>query len=480
MARRIEYLLQSGYIHEPQKILGLTFTNAAAGEMLDDIKGRVKGDTLDSIRVMTFHSLGYKILRAYGNLIGLHRDFKIVGEIDRERIIKRQIERLKLQINEAQFIDWMREKYLKNNLEYKLPTNDESMQVLYKEYVKELGYGCVDYDHLLINVVDLFSRYPNVLEILRSAFRYILVDEFQDTNPLQFEVLFLLVAGCRGATASEKVLPAPVFILADEHQAIYRFQGATPENINLAKETFKCSVITLQTNHRSSNESILLLTKKMRGIDVKPPEKKVNMTILPSPTEEAILINERIKTFKGSLHDICVIAQNEYRLYTVRQLLDTLKIPYVFVPDFRSKSIQKRYEGIFTAISQLPDDRNFHGKLASRIRNIYQSFSVEDNNDEVLKALLTLAINFDNRGDRIIFSERARQFYNDIFLQIHWGNLLRKTVRNKIFLSTIHGVKGLQFPQVHICGLSNFEHIHSSICYELCSFVSRSGLNGGI
>ena len=73
MARRIEFLLQSGYIKPPKKILGLTFTNAAAGEMLDDIKLRINGKHLDLIKVMTFHSFCYKILRAYGNLLGYDR-----------------------------------------------------------------------------------------------------------------------------------------------------------------------------------------------------------------------------------------------------------------------------------------------------------------------------------------------------------------------------------------------------------------------
>ncbi len=470
MARRIEHLIQSGYIKEPQKILGLTFTNAAAGEMQDDIKTQTKVENLDLIRVMTFHSLGYKILRAYGNLIGLNRDFKIVGEIDRDNIIKSIANRLKSKITEQQFSEWTREKFLKNHPDYKSSTNDAEMQLLYQEYIKELGCARLDYDHLLIGVVNLFKRYRNVLEIYRSTFRYILVDEFQDTNPLQFSVLLVLALGHDGEEISMKLPPAPVFILADEQQAIYRFQGATPENIILAKKTFQCTEITLATNHRSSNESILRITQKLRGIDVQPASSKVKLTVLPSPKEESLIISERIKSFQGNLHDICVIAQNEYRLIPIRKLLEELKTPYVFVPDFRSKSIQRKYENIFTAISLLPDQRSFHGKLATRIHDIYKSFGVEENQDEVLRALLTLAVTFDNRGERAIFSERARQFYNDIFLQIHWGNLLRKTVRNKIFLSTIHGVKGLQFPQVHLCGLSCFEHIHSSICYDQCSF----------
>jgi len=298
----------------------------------------------------------------------------------------------------------------------------------------------------------------------RFVFRYILVDEFQDTNPLQFQILLLLVFGLDMVKPEEKTSTTPVFILADENQAIYRFQGATPENIQIAKNVFNCLEITLETNYRCSKEEIVAFTKKLRGIDIEPPDNKVIYTVSQTPIEEAQLIYSRINDFQGNLHDICVISQTEFQLGSIRNLLDTRKIPYVFVPDFRPKSIEKKYEIIFLAISQLPHEKNYNGKLSTRIRQIYETSEINESKDDVLKALLTLAVNFENRSEKVPFSVQARQFYNDIFIQIHWGNLLRKTVRNKVFLSSIHGVKGLQFYQVHICGLSCFEHIHSSIC----------------
>ncbi len=114
-------------------------------------------------------------------------------------------------------------------------------------------------------------------------------------------------------------------------------------------------------------------------------------------------------------------------------------------------------------------EKNFGGTLSTRIRQIYAENEQSENDDEVLKALLTLASNFDTQTRRLPFSEKALLFYNDIFVQLNWGNLLRKTVRDKVFLSTIHGVKGLQFNQVHILGLSCFEHIHRDVCWN-CSW----------
>jgi len=461
MARRIEYLIQSSWIKAPKKILGLTFTNAAAGEMQDDIKSRINGENLDLIRVMTFHSLGYKILRAYGNLIGLDRNFQIVGEIDCSKFLQIVSARLNTAITEQQFSEWITEKLIKGNNEWEASFDTRDAEFLYQNYIKELGATKLDYDNLLLRLLELFDKHPHVLEMYRSVFKYILVDEFQDTNPLQFKVLLLLVFGSP-KTGNE---PIPVFILADKEQAIYRFQGATPENIEAAKNKFRCEEITLEKNYRSNSEDISSLTKILRGVSATPTEKKVAFAISQTPTEEARLIYDRIKIYKGNLDNIGVIAQSEYRMAEIRDLLDKQKVPYVFVPDFRSKSIQKNYEAIFSAISNLPDDKGFNGKLSTKIHQIYDSFGADENNDEVLKALLTLAVNFDSRGEKASFPERALKFYNDIFIQVNWGNLLRKTVKNKVFLSTIHGVKGLQFSQVHICGLSNFEHIHSSICY---------------
>ncbi len=472
MARRIEYLIESGWVKPPCKILGLTFTNSAAGEMQDDIKAKIKGEDSDLVRVMTFHSLGYKILRAYGNLIGLDRNFQIVGELERTKILRVVAGKIKVDISEDQFRQWITEKILKGNSKWN-PPFDESAKLLSASYREELGVTRLDYDSLLIRLLELFKKYPVTLEMYRSVFKYILVDEFQDTNLLQFKVLSLLVFG----NLEVGFTPTPVFILADKEQAIYRFQGATPENIELAKKEFKCEEIPLEHNYRCNSEEILILTRKLRGADILPSKKKVCFVISKTPTEEAQIIFSRISAYQGSLDNIAVVAQNEFRLQEIQKLLEEKKFPYVFVPDFRPKSIQKKYEEIFLAISRLPFDKKFSGKLSTRIRQIYTTCNVEENGDEVLKALLALAVNFDARGDRTTFPERALQFYNDIFIQVNWGNLLRKKVKNKIFLSTIHGVKGLQFSQVHICGLSNYDHIHNSVCYP-CSFGKNRALFG--
>lgn len=464
MAKRIEFLIESGYIKPPSKILGLTFTNAAAGEMLDDIKSRLRGKHLDLIKVMTFHSLCYKILRAYGNLLGLDRNFQIISELEQTKYLQRVSTRLALQLDENKFSAWRKERYLKANPKYADPYSDIASRI-YIEYLGELGNTKIDYDNLLLRSIELFDNFPIVLESYRSVFRYVLVDEFQDTNPLQFKLLLLLIFGGK-LSKTEGEIAAPVFILADEAQAIYRFQAATPENIEVAKKTFSCIEIKLDVNHRSNSESIINLTTAMRGIKIQIQKEKVNLSVSLNPSEEAKLVIKRITAYQGKLHDISVIAQNQYILEMVQKNLQKDGIPFVFIPDFSAKAIGKRYEKVFGAMSLLHLEKKFNGKLSTKIRQIYLENNESETKDDVLNALMVLASKFDDETKSLSFSERALQFYNDIFVQLNWGNILRKTVRNKIFLSTIHGVKGLQFAHVHILGLSCFEHIYSKVCID--------------
>ena len=464
MARRIGLLIESGYIKSPKKILGLTFTNAAAGEMLDDIKSKINEKHFELVKVMTFHSFCYKILRAYGNLLGLDRNFRIISEIEQAKVLHEVTKKLSLQFDESNFSDWRKEVLLKNNPDYTSQYSDAAIKI-YREYINELGNDKVDYDNLLLKTIDLFEKYPAVLDVYRSLFQYILVDEFQDTNPLQFKFLLFLVFGGKLSKVDGDTV-VPVFILADEAQAIYRFQAATLENIRSAKKLFNCTEIELDINYRSNSESIVNLTRAMRDGKVTTLPSKVKLSINANPNEEAKLVLSRINGYKGCLHDIGVIAQTQYILGAVRSLFDQNHTPYVFIPDFSAKTIEKKYENIFGQISSLSKEKNFGGTLSTRIRQIYAENEQSENDDEVLKALLTLASNFDTQTRHLPFFEKALLFYNDIFLQLNWGNLLRKTVRDKIFLSTIHGVKGLQFNQVHILGLSCFEHIHRDVCWD--------------
>jgi superfamily I DNA/RNA helicase len=478
MAGRISHLLQRGYLRPPRRILGLTFTNAAAGEMTDRVRSRVIPRLLDSISIMTFHSLSYNVLRAYGNYMGVNRDYAVVGEVQRSGILFELFEGsgVKLDSNwpgstqEVQaFENWLKERILRQCEDFCDPNFEELFEDIYKQYIERLGVDSLDFMHILLYARKLFLEYPQVLELYRAAFCYILVDEFQDTNPLQFQLLKLLAYG--HPEREEKLSPRAVFILADPNQAIYEFQGATPANVEKAKDVFDCDTVFLEKNYRTDAESIVLLSRALREDGDFCPKngqvEKAQLLISNNPEEEAIRIVEHIQEYEGPLHEICVAAQSSYRLYPTRDLLEQNKagLPYVFVPDFRSKDVERNYAPIFDSLTKLASESSSRGRLVTQVRRMCSDFKEDWESDEVLKILVSLAGKYDYKFGSADLGEKAREFANDIMLDINWGDLLRRNVRDKIFLSTIHGVKGLQFEQMHVCGLVNFEHIHSDVCW---------------
>ena len=475
MARRIEYILQTGFIHPPQKILGLTFTNAAAGEMLEDIRKYLRVESQELVQVMTFHSLCYKILRAYGNVIGIDRNFSIIGELEKSRLLKNLILGVSKKSADdpiskkilTNYYGWFTEKYLKSNDTYISSYFHEEVTKLNDLYLQSLRPNQIDYNQLLIYTIRLFEQYPNILNFYRTVFRYFLVDEFQDTNRLQFKLLQILLKGI--SEQPTKLPPTPVYILADREQAIFRFQGADPENIDVASIAFECPPpLLLDNNYRCSSSKIRAFTNSLRGNLVKDDER-IEFILSSTPGEQADNILEKIKNYIGPKHDICIIAQNQWLLEETQNSLTTNNIPYVFVPDFKAKSIETKYENIFRAIADLSTVYNSNAKLTSQIRNIFDGDNFDWKNDEVLCTLLDLASKFEQSMPKAQLWEKALLFHNDVFIEIHWGKLLRKRVHDKVFVSTIHGVKGLQFAQVHLCGLTNYGHIHNSTCTP-CNF----------
>lgn len=487
MTRRISHLLQGGYLRPPNRILGLTFTNAAAGEMMDRVRSKVPPRLLDSVSIMTFHSLCYNVLRAYGNYVGVNRNYAVLGEVQRNRILFEQFENAGVRLDsnwpgntkEVQaFEDWLKEKILRLHEDFRDPDFEDLFEELYQQYTEKLGANSLDFTHILLYARDLFLDCPQVLELYRATFSYILVDEFQDTNPLQFQLLKLLAHGhpeCR-----KKLSPRFVFILADPNQAIYEFQGATPANVKIAREAFDCDVISLEKNYRTSSENIILLSRALRD-DTMPDAasrraEKIQLLILDTPDEEAARIVERIREYKGPRHEVCVVAQSSYRLYPIRDFLrrDDVDLPFVFVPDFRSKAVERNYAPVFDSLTELAAGSTSRGRLVTQVRRMCKDFKDDWEEDEVLGILVNLAGKYDYEFGSSGLGEKAREFANDIILDINWGDLLRRNVRDKMFLSTIHGVKGLQFEQMHICGLVNFEHIHRDICWP-CSWGRNRG-----
>ncbi|MGN1166164.1 MAG: ATP-dependent helicase, partial [Lachnospiraceae bacterium] len=251
LTHRIAYLIDEKGVN-PWNILAITFTNKAAGEMRERVDNLV-GFGSESIWVSTFHSMCVRILRRHINLLGYDTNFTIYDTDDQKTLMK-DVCKL-LQIDTKQF----RERTLlaaishaKDELitpeEFRLQAGGDFVQLkiaqVYEEYEKQLrSNNALDFDDLLFKTVQLFQTQKEVLSYYQERFRYIMVDEYQDTNTVQFELVRLLASKYRN-----------LCVVGDDDQSIYKFRGANIKNILNFEQFFEdAKVIKLEQNYRSTS-----------------------------------------------------------------------------------------------------------------------------------------------------------------------------------------------------------------------------------
>ncbi len=247
---RAAYLIDKCGV-DPWNILAITFTNKAAAEMKERIHQEV-GFGSDAIWIATFHSTCVRILRRYINLLDYDTNFTIYDADDQKRLMKQIIKKMNLDTKKY------KEKALLNEisaakdelispLEYKVRAQGnyagEVKAQVYQEYQKELKKNnALDFDDLIFKTVELLQDHAEVLRYYQDRFRYIMVDEYQDTNTAQFELIRLLAN-------KEKNL----CVVGDDDQSIYKFRGANIHNILDFEKTYpNAKVIRLEQNYRST------------------------------------------------------------------------------------------------------------------------------------------------------------------------------------------------------------------------------------
>lgn len=250
LTHRIAYMIETQGI-KPWNILAITFTNKAAEEMRTRVDDLV-GYGADQIWVSTFHSACVRILRRYINLIGYETTFTIYDGDDQKSVIKDVCKRLEIDtkslkertilgaISSAKDELISPEEFTRNaGSDFKMSKIAEA----YVEYQKTLRKNnALDFDDLICKTVELFQRRPDVLEQYQERFRYIMVDEYQDTNTAQFELIHLLAGKYRN-----------LCVVGDDDQSIYKFRGANIHNILDFEKYFKeAIVIKLEQNYRST------------------------------------------------------------------------------------------------------------------------------------------------------------------------------------------------------------------------------------
>jgi len=242
LTSRISYLINQGA--DPRHILAVTFTNKAAREMKQRVID-MTGPHAMGVWLYTFHAFGLQILRRHIAVLpyGYRPNFTVIDEDDGKKIIQDQIKELGLDIKQYSIkgLKNLISLYKSRRLEGFERTDEEKIYKKYQTYLRE--NQLVDFDDLLLYTLELLEDYPEIRTKYQTYFEHILVDEFQDTDAIQYKVMKIL---------SE--LHKNVFVVGDPDQSIYAFRGANYENSTLFQKDFHAEMIVLEQNYRSTNQ----------------------------------------------------------------------------------------------------------------------------------------------------------------------------------------------------------------------------------
>ena len=342
LTHRIAYLIEEKGIN-PWNILAITFTNKAAGEMRERVDNLV-GCGSESIWVSTFHSMCVRILRRHIDLLGFDTNFTIYDTDDQKTLMK-DICKL-LQIDTKLF----RERSLlaaisqaKNELvtpeEFRIQAQgDFSRQKIasvYEEYEKQMrANNALDFDDRLVKAVQLFQTQADVLDYYQERFRYIMVDEYQDTNTVQFELVRLLSAKYRN-----------LCVVGDDDQSIYKFRGANIRNILDFEQVFPdAKVIKLEQNYRSTSNILNAANAVIRHNHGRKDKTlwtdngegdKINVRQFDTAFDEAEYIvgdiRERVESGKAAYNDHAILYRTNAQSRMFEEKFVTANIPYKIV-----------------------------------------------------------------------------------------------------------------------------------------------------
>ena len=339
---KMAYLLEEKIV-KPWEILAITFTNKAAKEMKERVETLI-GESGNDIWLGTFHSVCVRILKREIELLGYSRDFNIFDELDKDKVIKEVVKKLnvddksyptsliKYEISHAKdsMIDY--KKYASNAAG---DFRKEQIAKIYELYQKTLiSNNAIDFDDILMLTVKLFLENPDRLSYYQSKFKYILVDEYQDTNKVQFLLISLLSAA-----------HGNICVVGDESQSIYAFRGADITNIlNFEKEYPNAKIIKLEENYRSTKNILNAANGVIKNNKSKIDKKlwtqnnegdKIYYKTLPNEYEEVEYIVEKIddlcKKEKLKYSDFAVLFRTNAQARVLEEVFMRNGTPYKLI-----------------------------------------------------------------------------------------------------------------------------------------------------
>lgn len=339
LTSRIAYLIQNGV--NSRNILAITFTNKAAKEMKERVF-KLIGDESRNIQISTFHSLGLRLIKENYVALGYKSNFVILDSDDTLTVVKKIMKELNLNPKYYNPRD-VRNKIssAKNELlspkEYSKLEFDQNIITVYERYNSKLKINnSVDFDDLLILPIKLFKDNPEVLKYYQEKYKYILIDEYQDTNEAQYIFSKMLCNNHKN-----------IFAVGDNDQAIYAFRGANYKNIlNFEKDYTNCKVILLEENYRSTQNILdaansVIKHNKMRkdknlwsNNDV---GSKVKYVKVDSDKDECAYVSSKIKELYNNntnYEDIAVLYRTNAQSRLIEEEMLKNGIPYRIVGSF--------------------------------------------------------------------------------------------------------------------------------------------------
>jgi DNA helicase-2/ATP-dependent DNA helicase PcrA len=335
LTRRVAWMIRECKV-APYEILAVTFTNKAAGEMRERIESQL--GKVEGLWVSTFHSACVRILRRDIGHLGFDSRFSIYDDSDQERLLKEVLKQLEVSERDmkpraaAAAIDAAKNRGLMPEALTGTDPQSELVAKIYKRYQQRLQQAnALDFGDLLLQTQRLFDEHPKVLDSWRQRFRYIMVDEFQDTNRVQYNLVRSLASG-----------HGNLCVVGDDDQSIYSWRGAEVGNILGFERDFPgCKTIRLEQNYRSS-QTILAAAqalvdrndnrKKKELWTENPSGEKLTLETLPDDIEEGRYIADEIVKLQRSgrkLRDMSVFYRTNAQSRVIEESLRGQNLPYV-------------------------------------------------------------------------------------------------------------------------------------------------------
>ncbi|API86919.1 UvrD-helicase domain-containing protein [Francisella uliginis] len=366
---KISYLIEE-LLYPAKSILAVTFTNKAAKEMQERVKSRLDKEKSKGLVISTFHSLGLSILKRHFSDLGYKKNFTLFDSHDSATLIydiaydQYQLPKQNTKFIQAKISFWKSALLTPDEVQ---PKDDleEQAAFIYKEYQKYLrSYNSFDFDDLIFQPIQLFRNNHNIQKLWSDKFRYILIDEYQDTNESQYQLLKYLTQNKNKFT-----------VVGDDDQSIYAWRGSRPENLRHLQEDFpNLKVIKLEQNYRSTGRILNVANKLIENNShifekklwsAKTYGEQIKIISLINDEDEAQFIAsdiffDRVKTNSRN-SDYAILIRSNYQAYLLERYMQMHKIPYTISggSSFFSKTEIKDIISYLRLIVNPDDDRAF-------------------------------------------------------------------------------------------------------------------------